>query len=245
MPSPRRARIAFALLVLAVTTALAVWRVPAARGVARGVYRRLRGHHTVAERVARYGPRARGRWAPWFGRAGVPYPPHEVTLVALKDVAELVVYARDRDGPWRRVRRMLIVAQSGGPGPKLREGDRQVPEGLYRVESLNPDSLYHLALRVAYPSPDDRLRAHEDGRTQLGGDIMIHGSNASVGCLAMGDEGAEDLFVLAAEVGLPRVHLLFAPTDLRRAPSYAPPPGSPPWVGARYARLREALSSLP
>jgi hypothetical protein len=242
---PTRSRIALALAVVAVFAALAVWKVPRARSLAAGVYRRLRGRHTVAQRMAQYGPAARARWAPWFARAGLTYPPQGLTLVALKDAAELVVYGRDASGAWHRIRRLPVVALSGGPGPKLREGDRQVPEGLYRIESLNPDSLYHLAMRVNYPSPDDRLRAREDGRTQLGGDIMIHGSDGSVGCLAMGDEGIEDLFVLAVDVGHERVRLVFAPTDLRRDPTRAPPPGAPPWVAARYTRLREALAVLP
>jgi hypothetical protein len=38
----------------------------------------------------------------------------------------------------------------------------------------------------------------KDGRKNLGSNIMIHGKNCSVGCLAMGDEAAEELFVLAA-----------------------------------------------
>jgi len=61
----------------------------------------------------------------------------------------------------------------------------------------------------------------------------------------MGDEGIKDLFVLAVDVGPERVRLVFAPTDLRRDPARAPPPGSPPWVAARYARIREALAALP
>jgi len=181
---------ALTLAALVALAALAVWKVPVARGVAEGAYRRLRGRHTVAQRVAQYGPAARARWAPWFARAGTAYPPQGLTLVALKDAAELVVYGRDASGAWRRVRRMPVVALSGGPGPKLREGDRQVPDGLYRVESLNPDSLYHLAMRVSYPSPDDRLRAREDGRAQLGGDIMIHGSDSG---LALDDGCERDL----------------------------------------------------
>ena len=74
---------------------------------------------------------------------------------------------------------------------------RQVPDGLYRIDSLNPNSLYHLALHVDYPSADDRARAAQDGRRELGGAIMIHGGAGSDRCLAMGDEAAEDLFVRA------------------------------------------------
>ena len=75
-----------------------------------------------------------------------------------------------------------VLGMSGKLGPKLGEGDRQVPEGIHRVESLNPNSLYHLALRVGYPNEEDRKHAAQEGRTNLGSDIMIHGKNSSIGC---------------------------------------------------------------
>lgn len=129
-------------------------------------------------------------------------------------------------------------------GPKLRAGDLQVPEGLYRVELLNPNSRFHLSLRLDYPNAFDRRRARADGRTRLGGDIMIHGNAVSIGCLAMGDPAAEDLFVLAADTGIGHVSVIVAPTDLRvrAAPR---DPTLPPWVDQLYARIRTALDELP
>lgn len=244
MPPRIRLRALLALLALTATGALSL-KIPALRHRARTLAGKLRGERSVADRVAQYGPAARARWRSWFARAGVAYPPHNVTLLVLKDAGELVLYAPARDGRLRAVRRMLVVAMSGHAGPKLREGDRQVPEGMYRIESLNPNSLYHLALRLDYPNDDDRERAREDGRTQLGGDIMIHGSTGSVGCLAMGDEGAEDLFVLAADTGFERLRVWIAPTDFRRNATWRPPPGLPSWVEVRYATLRAALATLP
>ena len=67
-----------------------------------------------------------------------------------------------------------ILAASGVLGPKLREGDKQVPEGIYGAEALNPNSKFHLSIRLNYPNTFDRRMAQSDGRTQLGGDIMIH-----------------------------------------------------------------------
>ena len=89
----------------------------------------------------------------------------------------------------------------GASGPKIQRGDKQVPEGVYGISYLNPNSAYHLSLGVNYPNAFDREMAAKDGRKNLGGDIMIHGKNVSSGCLAVGDEPAEELFVLAAEVG--------------------------------------------
>ena len=76
-----------------------------------------------------------------------------------------------------RLARYPIRAASGALGPKLREGDRQVPEGVYDIESLNPNSRFHVALRVGYPNAFDRQMAGREGRTALGGDIMIRASH--------------------------------------------------------------------
>lgn len=175
-----------------------------------------------------------------FADASVPYPPGRVTLIGLKQEKRLEVWAGPADGSLARVLSYPILAASGGLGPKLREGDRQVPEGLYRIESLNPNSLYHVALRINYPSDDDRRQAAAEGRTRLGGDIMIHGSDASIGCLAMGDPAAEELFTLAADVGIGRIEVLLAPTDLR----VMSVSDDRAWVNERYKVLRDKLTSL-
>jgi murein L,D-transpeptidase YafK len=133
---------------------------------------------------------------------------------------------------------------SGVLGPKLKEGDLQVPEGLYRLESLNPNSLYHLALRVNYPNSQDRLWGKQDGRSKLGSDIMIHGNTGSVGCLAMGDEAAEDLFVLAAETGIDHVSIILAPVDFRTRQLPSQMTSLPPWAGQLYETIRKELQKL-
>lgn len=200
--------------------------------------------HTIASRVAQFGDAARTRLAPAFRRAGVAYPPAAVTLVGLKEERILQVYAGGRRDALAHVADYPVLAASGGVGPKLREGDGQVPEGLYRIESLNPNSQFHLSLRVSYPNAFDRRQAAADGRRRLGGDIMIHGNAVSIGCLAMGDAVAEELFVLAADTGLANIAVILAPHDLRRRP--APGGGSlPAWAPGLYAEVRAALTGLP
>jgi murein L,D-transpeptidase YafK len=83
-----------------------------------------------------------------------------------------------------------VLRESGRMGPKLKEGDKQNPEGVYKVSkaSLKPDSKYHLAINIGYPNIYDRHL----GRT--GSAIMIHGSNKSIGCFAMGDSGIEKIY---------------------------------------------------
>lgn len=200
---------------------------------------------TVAERLDQFGGSARERWRPFFDKAQVPYPPSEVKLVGLKSEQVLQVYAADKTGSNRWIRTYPILAASPYPGPKLREGDGQVPEGVYSVESLNPNSRFHVALRIGYPNTFDRAQAVKEGRTQLGGDIMIHGSSVSVGCLAMGDEPAEDLFVLAADVGLTNMTVIISPVDFRLGKQVPKQAKLPEWTGELYAQIRAQLSPLP
>jgi murein L,D-transpeptidase YafK len=202
------------------------------------------GGATIAERLEQYGPRARARIQPAFEQRNLPYPPAAVTLIGIKDVRQLEVWAGDDAGRFAHVLTYPVLAASGQSGPKLREGDRQVPEGLYEIESLNPNSRFHLALRVNYPNAFDRQQAQADGRTDLGGDIMIHGSNVSVGCLAMGDDAAEDLFVLVADTGREHTRVILTPTDFRRATPRPETQGLPAWTESLYEDLRAALAAF-
>ena len=198
------------------------------------------GGYSVAERVQQFGSRVERRLKPTFEAAGAGYPPEEAAVLAFKDSRTVEVYARNAGHPWRLIKAYPVLAASGAPGPKLKEGDHQVPEGVYRIESLNPNSRFHLSVRLNYPNELDRRMAQADGRTNLGGDIMIHGNSVSVGCLAMGDEAAEDLFVLSALVGKERIKVVISPTDFRR-PGARSPVTTPSWIDALYGTLREAL----
>lgn len=207
----------------------------------------IHGPKTVSERVAQYKKTVDARLIPDFAKAGVAYPPTKITLVILKQERRVELYAQGATdlSAYHFIQSYPILAASGHLGPKLREGDWQVPEGIYAIESLNPNSHYHLALHVDYPNAFDRAQAKLDNRTNLGGDIMIHGSNVSIGCVALGDSAAEDLFVLSAEVGLPHVRLLFCPFDFRVTKQASETDQLPPWTAKLYADLEQNLSTLP
>ncbi len=227
--------------LLIVALALLVLALPPVRRYAGWAWRRAVGGYSIAQRLDQYGPAVRKRLGESFRRAGLPYPPREVALIGIKDRKVLEVWARGDAGPFVWVRDYPILAASGQLGPKLRQGDRQVPEGLYRVESLHPNSLFHLALRVNYPNDFDRRQAATDGRADLGGNIMIHGSNGSVGCLAMGDAAAEDLFVLVADTGLDRTRLILTPVDFRTTALPPDTPALPAWTQELYDDIRASL----
>lgn len=194
---------------------------------------------TVEDRLREFGGRCDALWAERCAKAGLAYPPDRVRLLGLKAEKRVEVWAAQADGAWVRLADYPVLAASGGPGPKLREGDFQVPEGLYDVPSLNPNSRFHVSLRVGYPNADDVAQGRADGRSKLGGDIMIHGGMASIGCLAMGDPAAEELFTLAARR---RPDVLLLPHDFRAG--QADPPGQPAWVKARYRSLRALAAEL-
>jgi murein L,D-transpeptidase YafK len=86
----------------------------------------------------------------------------------------------------------IICASSGHLGPKLKEGDKQSPEGFYKVQKhqLNPHSKFHLSFNLGYPNRYDRAY----GRT--GSFLMVHGNCVSVGCYAMTDEKIEEIYAL-------------------------------------------------
>ncbi len=199
------------------------------------------GKQSVAGRIEQFGPAVRGRLAPEFERIGVRYPSQEMLLVALKEERLLEVWV---GAPLQHLKTYPILGASGTLGPKLREGDRQVPEGLYRIESLNPNSLYHLSLRVNYPNRFDKAKGQADGRGALGCDIMIHGRRCSIGCLAMGDEAAEELFVLAAEIDIKRVSLIISPVDFRKRELPVALSDLPAWTPELYASIKQALEHL-
>ena len=107
-----------------------------------------------------------------------------------------------------------FAAFSGQLGPKRKEKDRQIPEGLYEITHFNPESKFHLSLRLNYPNAAD-LTATDKSRA--GSDIYIHGGSQSIGCISITDDKIKELYILALEAkksgqkGLP-VHIF--PTRL-------------------------------
>ena len=197
--------------------------------------------YSVSDRLSQFGPAVQKRLTPDFKRLDIAYPPSEIILVGLKQEKLLEVWVPQ---PPKLLKSYPILGASGTLGPKLQEGDLQVPEGLYKIESLNPNSMYHLALRINYPNPFDNIKGKLDGRENLGCDIMIHGKDCSVGCLAMGNPAAEELFVLAAETGIENISVILSPIDFRSRELPAKMPKVPEWTSELYVSIREKLMTL-
>ena len=200
---------------------------------------------TIDDRLAEFGEVVRQRLAPQFAAAGVPFPPKRLAFVGLKQERVLEVYAAGEDEVFRQVCAYAVLGASGVLGPKLREGDRQVPEGIYRIWELNPNSRFHLSLWVGYPNDFDLARAAEEDRWAPGGEIMIHGGDRSTGCLAVGDPAAEDLFVLAALTGIENVSVVISPVDFRNESLGEVPPDAPAWACEVYEQVAAELARYP
>jgi hypothetical protein len=201
------------------------------------------GARSIDDALYAFGPAAVDQLKPFFRKAGVAYPPREIALIAIKDDRKMELWARD-SGKFKLIRPYNIKAASGMRGPKLRQGDRQVPEGIYHIERLNPNSNYHLSMKVDYPNDFDLAHADYDGRTNLGGDIFIHGKSVSAGCLAMGDAAIEELFVLAAHVGPENIKVIIAPSDPRQRPMDATLPDLPYWTSELYTQITREIFAV-
>lgn len=135
-----------------------------------------------------------------FESKGLAYPPAHVFVRAFKKDMVLELWAGPVDGPLVQVKAFPICAASGDLGPKRREGDGQVPEGFYEVDRFNPYSNFHLSLGLNYPNAADRLRIGKGVRT--GGDIFIHGSCVTIGCMPLEDGPVEELYLALLDARL-------------------------------------------
>jgi murein L,D-transpeptidase YafK len=112
-----------------------------------------------------------------------------------KQEAELEVWKQDRSGRFALLKTYPICRWSGDLGPKVREGDRQAPEGFYSISpgQMNPQSAYYLSFNTGFPNAFDKSL----GRT--GSELMVHGDCSSRGCYAMTDEQIAEIYSLGRE----------------------------------------------
>ena len=215
------------------------------RGLWIPLTQKITGKRTVTEVVEKYGERARNHLVPYFKKAGVSYPPEAITLLAMKEEKKLELWAKNADGINTFIRTYQIQKLSGHEGPKLKEGDRQVPEGLYKIIGLNPNSSYHLSMKLNYPNDFDLKYANIDGRKNPGTNIFIHGKSVSVGCLAMGDKTIEELFILAKDTGIENISVVISPYDPRAKKLVIKDKIKENWVKQLYMEIEEMYAAYP
>jgi murein L,D-transpeptidase YafK len=118
-----------------------------------------------------------------------------ILVRVFKQESELEVWKQDRSGRFALLKTYPICRWSGELGPKVREGDRQAPEGFYTITpgQMNPNSQFYLAFDLGYPNAYDRSH----GRT--GAHLMVHGDCSSRGCYSMTDEQISEIYALGRE----------------------------------------------
>ena len=118
-----------------------------------------------------------------------------ILVRVFKEESELEVWKQDTSGRYELLRVYPICRWSGGLGPKVKEGDRQAPEGFYAITPglMNPNSNYYLAINIGFPNAFDRANGY------TGNFLMIHGDCSSRGCYAMTDEQIGEIYSLARE----------------------------------------------
>jgi len=133
-----------------------------------------------------------------FREKGIAYPAAEIFMRVFKREHVLEMWARpDGQDQFVLLKTYDICALSDKPGPKRLRGDLQTPEGFYYIDNFNPQSGYHLSLRVNYPNESDRILGSDRGT--LGGDIFIHGGCKTAGCMAVTNENIKEIYWLAVE----------------------------------------------
>lgn len=207
--------------------------------------RKVHWENAVDNAIKHYGLRQEPRLKSLFSKAKIAYPPKDIALLAFKKEKRIQLWARNEGTSWRYIHTYPLTAFSGRLGPKLKESDGQIPEGIYRLTTFNPFSSFHLSMMINYPNSFDRQQASKDGRSKLGGNIFLHGKSLSVGCLAVGDLGIDQLFLLAHRVGLNHVQMIIAPNDLRKAKPATNHFAQPHWLPELYKQIGTALKQFP
>ncbi|MCO5237019.1 MAG: hypothetical protein M9933_12190 [Chitinophagaceae bacterium] len=131
-----------------------------------------------------------------FEVKGLKWPAKYVYLRSFKYDSQLEVWVKNSiHEPYKLFKTFKVCAMAGSLGPKRMQGDYQVPEGFYYITEFKPNSAYHLSLGLNYPNASDKLLSDS---LYPGGDIFIHGSCVTEGCIPITNDQIEDLYVITS-----------------------------------------------
>jgi hypothetical protein len=198
---------------------------------------------TVDQALKKFGPAGRKCFVSRFERAGIVYPPKKSCLIYLKEENRLYLFAPDQKQKWIEIACYKLTSWAGTLGPKLKEGDMQMPEGFYKFTAL--DARTHLCLWINYPNSWDRAQAKLEHRSALGGDIQIHEGVYSTGCIVLDHPSMTELFVLAHDIGCENIELIMAPCNLATHEPTIDFGAQPRWLPKLYKQLKGSLTRFP
>jgi murein L,D-transpeptidase YafK len=132
-----------------------------------------------------------------FEAKKLTWPAKYIYLRSFKYDSQLEVWVKDEiNEPFQLFKTYRVCALAGTIGPKRMEGDFQVPEGFYYINEFNANSTYYLSLGLNYPNASDRMLSDS---LQPGGDIYIHGSCVTIGCIPLTDAQIDEIYILATQ----------------------------------------------
>lgn len=121
----------------------------------------------------------------------------QIYLRAFKFGKKIELWAKNSsDDQYQLIKEYKVCSTCGKLGPKRQQGDMQIPEGFYFIDRFNPNSNYHLSLGLNYPNKSDQILGTKG---KLGGDIFIHGSCVTIGCLPITDDHIKELYLFCIE----------------------------------------------
>ena len=131
-----------------------------------------------------------------FAEKKLKWPAKYIYIRSFKYDSQLEVWVKNEiSDPFQLFKTYKVCALAGSLGPKRMEGDYQVPEGFYYISDFNPRSNYYLSLGINYPNLSDKILSDS---LRPGGEIYIHGSCVTVGCIPITDQQIDELYILAA-----------------------------------------------
>jgi murein L,D-transpeptidase YafK len=131
-----------------------------------------------------------------FAAKNLAWPAKYLYIRSFKYDGELEVWVKnERKDPYKLFKTYKVCALAGSLGPKRMQGDYQVPEGFYYINEFNPNSNYYLSLGINYPNASDKILSDS---LHPGGDIYIHGSCVTVGCIPVTDKQIDEIYILSA-----------------------------------------------
>lgn len=214
------------------------------RSIYMPLFNKLKGKETIESRIEKIEENVWNRLEKDLEKAGYEMDyPKEIILAAFKEEKILQVYSKDYRGI-KLIKQYPFTAYSGELGPKLKEGDKQIPEGIYNVAYLNPNSSYYLSIKVSYPNEFDIYKTQFPNVSEMGGDIFIHGKSATIGCIPIGDEAIEEVFLLTQKAINKNVKVIISPRDFRITPTFPKIEGIE-WENELYEIIQTEIKRLP
>jgi len=205
------------------------------RSIWHPVYIKINGKETTQSIYSKIGPQIEPKLKKYFKDQNLNFPTDKICLIAIKDEQILEIWSEGK-----LIKTYPFTGYSGDLGPKLKSGDGQIPEGLYNIEYLNPNSSYHLSMKISYPNSFDQQVAQNENRSYLGGDIFIHGNSVTIGCIPIGNKNIEELFILAHKTGKNNIDVIITPVDFRKNDNTFKK-NDPKWLIQKYKRIKNAL----